>query len=194
MKDIILQPSECWEYAQENRIELMTDNHIIATEYEFGVEICLSVQDNLPVFEVFVDDESIHTAFAFNEEDCTEVAEELYNDYLDDFLSTVTLNQFKNDVDEQEEAEHEAIDLQESQIDLAIEDFLDVICEGFDSSFFTVKQLEEIKDHFCEYIARKYNKQVYRPMYLTDSAGYDFYVDYPYQAMIFEDEGNPIYA
>lgn len=193
MKDIILQPYECWDYAMENEDELLTENHIIATEYDYGVEILISVHDHLPAFEVYADDDLIYSTFAFNKDDCMDVVEELYNDYLDDFLSTVTLSQFKNE-EEQIDEEREAIETQESAIDLAVEDFLNVICEGFDSMLFTDVQLENIKDHFCEYVARKFNVKVYRPMYLTDSHGDDFYVDYPYGNMIFEDEGNPIYA
>ena len=193
MKDIILQPYECWDYAMENADELLGENHIIATEYDFGVEILISVHDHLPAFEVYADDDLIYSTFALNQDDCVEVVEELYNDYLDDFLSTVTLNQFKNEED-MIEKEREAIEVQESAIDLAIEDFLDIVCEGFDNASFTDWQLEDIKDHFCEYVARKFDVRVYRPMYLTDAQGYDFYVDYTYGSMIFEYEGNPVYA
>ena len=50
----------------------------------------------------------------------------------------------------------------------------------------------DVKEHMLEYMARKPGLLIYRPMYLEDEDGKDFYSEYPYEEMIFED-CNPIY-
>ena len=52
--------------------------------------------------------------------------------------------------------------------------------------------VEDVKEHTLEYIARKHGMPIYRPMYLEGEDGTDFYSEYPYEEMIFED-CNPIY-
>ena len=51
---------------------------------------------------------------------------------------------------------------------------------------------DDVKEHTLEYIARRHGLPIYRPMYLEDEDGKDFYSEYPYEEMIFEDY-NPIY-
>jgi len=187
MKCIHLQPYECWDYAKEHEEELMGEEQEIASEEEFGVQICIHVQDNLPVFDVYVDDEIKYTTFVFSEEDCCDVVADLYNDYLDDFLSTMTIKEIEEDEEEIALQEENAIEDQDTAIECVVEDFLDTVCEGIVSTLFSAEDIEKIKDHFCEYIARNFTKQVYRPMYLFNANGDKIYADYPYEIMEFDE-------
>ena len=52
---------------------------------------------------------------------------------------------------------------------------------------------DDLKEHFLEYMARKWGLVIHRPMFLEDENGEEFYEDYPYDCIEFEDEDNPIY-
>ena len=52
---------------------------------------------------------------------------------------------------------------------------------------------DDIKELVCEYLYRKYNISVYRPMYLEDEDGKEFFVEHPYEHMVFNDHDNPLY-
>ena len=95
-----------------------------------------------------------------------------------------------------EEEIEDAITEREDELDQAVMDFLaTVLGEGFydlDSDS-NGEIVEDCKEHFLEYIARKFSISIYRPMYLEDEDGTDFYTDTPYENMVFDDEDNPIY-
>ncbi len=201
MKYTNVQASDVWDYFQENKDQLRNEARLIAGDDDYGVEIFLTSKENRPYFEVYVDGDETEEQYAIDAIDCLDTVEQLYGDYIEDFLHTMIDNQFAREYEDDDEkspdieefesdidqalAEQEAIDLQESQIDETLETFLETICEGLIKTLFTDEQFEEIKDFFCEYIARKYHKVVYRPMYVEDEHGQEEYVDYPYEEYTF---------
>ena len=218
MKNVTIQPDECWDYFLENRDDLLINEHILAeNKEEYGIEICLGNQFDLPIFNVYLDDDVIFTDFVSAEENaqeaCTDILTEIYNDYLDDIestLKTIVTDEIDDDVgvdddvgnDNSYEQSDEYWDklvnqdqsaIQEQQIDETLEEFLGVICDCFVKRTFTPNEFEDIKDHFCEYVARKYRKKVYRPMYLEREDGTEFFAEFPYDNMVFDDPDNPIY-
>lgn len=206
MKNIIVDPCDCWEYFLEHKKELINEEHIIAeNKEEYGIEICMGMQLEMPLFTVYLDDTVIHTDYVSFEEqaevECEEIVTELYDKYLDDIEHTLKKMLLEDDEVEDAPVEDDydtminkdAISCQESQIDEAVELFLETICDGFLHKLFTPNEFEDIKDHFCEYIARKYKKDVYRPMYLERQDGTEFFTEFPYEDMIFDDPDNPIY-
>lgn len=199
MKTIIVEPEECWDYFLENRNDLLINEHIIAENKEdYGIEICLGSKFDLPEFNVYLDDDLIYTDCisleANAKEECADILSEIYNDYLDDVESTLGLLIAKDEEEDWEKMiNQDSIMVQEQQIDDTLQEFLETICDGFVKKIFTPNEFEDIKDHFCEYVARKYKKKIYRPMYLEKSDGTEFFAEFPYESMIFDDPDNPIY-
>jgi hypothetical protein len=93
--------------------------------------------------------------------------------------------------------EQERIDEREEELDQATIDFLSVAIgedfNNYDADTFG-EIIEDCKEHFLEYLARKHSINVYRPMFLEDTeTGEDYFTETPYEDMVFEDEDNPIY-
>lgn len=61
---------------------------------------------------------------------------------------------------------------------------------GADESF---EIAEDVLDHMCEYLYRKYGISARRPMILEDENGEEFFEEYPYECMEFDDPDNPVY-
>lgn len=84
----------------------------------------------------------------------------------------------------------------ESELDCAVWELLETVlqgvycddcCEDFDD------MLDDLKEHFLEYMARKHDLPVYRPMILEYDDGTEELSEYPYEEMEFDDPDNPIY-
>lgn len=207
-KEILIEPEDCWDYFLEHKEDLVLEEHIIGQDKDYGIEICMASDLDMPRFTVYLDGDTIHEDYvvyaATAPQECTDIVSEIYSDYLDDIESTLQKEidkQIMEQADDQEWdalIEHydqeEEIKLQESQINDSVEELLDLLCDGFARESFTPKEFEDIKDHICEYVARKHKKKVYRPMYLEGEDGKDFYTKFPYENMIFDDPDNPLYA
>ena len=91
--------------------------------------------------------------------------------------------------------EESEIDEREAEIYEAVVSFLSTILETDIDSFVDDADLiyEDCAEHFLEYLSRKWGFEIRRPMYLEDENGEEFYEEYPYECMEFEDEDNPIY-
>ena len=102
---------------------------------------------------------------------------------------------FCYDYDE-EEREWE-IEKSEDALDEAVEYFISSILDDEHSVFGDVpisqEVIEDCKEHFLEYLYRKHGFNIRRPMVLEDENGEDFFEEYPYPCLVFEDK-NPIYA
>ena len=85
----------------------------------------------------------------------------------------------------------------ELELDDAFTMLLDTLIEEDLGLFFGAEAdeiLEDIKDHTLEYLYRKHGISVRRPMVLEDEeTNEDFFEEYPYDSMVFEDEDNPLY-
>lgn len=218
---IILEPEECWQYVQDHKEELSAEMHLIAEETDYGVQVFLEAVDNLPYFTVNVDDVPIHNEFCLGVHDAEETAAEIYEKYIDEAFKTLSeiddlddTNEFSWEdnpieyddwLDFDEEFDDKEFDLKmeisneqlicerETELDDCINWFLDTVSDKLPVIDFEDDDIEDIKDHFCEYVARKYGVNIWRPMYLEGEDGKDFYTEYPYEAMVYDDPGNPIY-
>ena len=221
MKNIILQPDECWQYFKDNKELLKQEIHMIAEEPNFGIAIYLANDSELPYVAVYVDDDMVDSCFALDEQDLTYTVDEFYKKYIEDSFQTL-LRVSEEDEDEEESFDDFDMDLEfddfypswtnekeeesessteddlindrEEEINVSLENFLETVCEKSIVFAFKPDEIDEIKDHFCEYLARKYKLEIWRPMYLEDENGKDFYTEYPYEHMIYDDPENPIYA
>ena len=105
------------------------------------------------------------------------------------------LTEIANDEEESLLEQQDAIEEREMELDIAVSEFISAVLGGdayLDSEDYD-DIIEDCKDHFLEYLARKHGLDIFRPMVLEDEDGEDFYEEYPYECMEFDDEDNPIY-
>ena len=84
------------------------------------------------------------------------------------------------------------IDEREDEIELSVRDFVSVVS---DTGCYNIEDevIDDLKEHFLEYMYRKWGIGIYRPMYLEDTdTGEDYFTEYPYDDLVYEDD-NPIY-
>lgn len=191
MVSIYVEAEDVWKYFQNNKLKLGKTAEAIAENDEFGVVIYLSEERGLPMFEVDADGYQYHEESAVSANDCRETVQMLYDKYLTE--------KFLMDDDEEYESLldiEDQIAERELELDDAVISFLDVVLDE-DSSMLGAELddiVEDVKDHICEYLARKHELPVRRPMILEDDDGDEFFEEYPYDDCLeFEDEDNPIY-
>lgn len=177
------------DYFRKNKSELEVKMEKIAENQEYGVEIFLSSTYGSPTITVMADDIQQYEAVTdlFHLEDVCKIA---YDRYLDNAVSSLVFAEADEPNLDDNESLLLDIDDRESELDAAVEDFLGTVLRKFD---ITDKVREDIKEHFLEYLYRKHRLKIYRPMYLEDEQGNDFFEEYPYECMEFEDKNNPIY-
>ena len=189
MERIIVSSDDMWNYFQTNKEELKTTEHIVAENDEFGIIISLTEEDGFPCFIVTADEYQHAEEVAISEKDCKETITTLYENYLSKKFITELLGE-----DSLEDKMYE----RELELDDAVISFLDIAIEDDSAAFLGLEAdaiCEDIKDHLLEYIYRKHGLSCRRPMFLEDEdTGEDFYEEYPYEHMLFEDEDNPLYS
>lgn len=185
MRDIILEPSEVWGYFQRNAGKLQSSYHLIASNDEYGAEIYISA-DSYGEAQIIaeLDGDRMETTVVSNAEECEKVCRSVYDDYLTpSAVSTAT--QAEDEIDRANEEEF-LIEAREQELDDAVYNFLmDVLDEYQDDMD---ELVETAKEHFLEFMAREMKLPVYRPMHLVDEDGEEFFSEYPYEDMIYDDE------
>lgn len=191
MQKITVNASDVWNYFQKHKEELEGTEHIIAENEEYGVEISLSAEHGLPCFIVTADGYQYAEERAVSASDCKETVEMLYEDYLTESFVDGELCE-ESRIDQEDEIAERELELDDAftmLLDTLIEDDLGLLF-GAEAD----EILEDIKDHTLEYLYRKHGISVRRPMVLEDEGnGEDFFEEYPYDSMVFEDDDNPLY-
>lgn len=190
---IVIDSALVWDYFLENKKELESYIHKIASSTIFGTEIYITNTDGHPCFMVTQDEYTILEQEVHSKEECSATARELYDDYLTDRVVTI-LSGVSDGVDEDELTAMEIediIDEREGILDAAAmsfvltvtdDNFVDVTGEEFDAL------IDDLKEHFLEYLYKKHGISVYRPMYLEFEDGTVELSEYPYEEMDFEEE------
>ena len=189
------EPEEVWGLYLENLDSGGTFFEELATNTQYGIEIHASVNRfNELEIEVMADGKEVYSEFIIGEKDCVRTVNKAYNTYLYESFVNNYINEENNEQESSEEEENQLlIDDREEELDLYVSDFCSGVL-GFNSLYeFEEEDLEDIKEHFLEYLYRKHNVPIYRPMYLEDENGEEFFEEYPYECMEFEDEKNPVY-
>lgn len=204
-KKILVEPADVWEYLQENVQEMKTTMFQIASNDDFGIVIYLTESDNGNMGKIIVcaDDNEVYSEKIISESDGKKTAERIYNKYLTEKVVEILSsneakkeNETKSDDEDESMFDYETlIEQREEELDDALCMFLDAVCESEYSTnyYFDPHMFEDIKEHFLEYLARKWNTVIRRPMFIEDENGEDFFEEYPYEYLIFDDEDNPIY-
>lgn len=190
MQKITVAASEVWDYFQKHKAELEKLEHTIAENEEYGVEISITNEEGLPCFMVTADGYQYAEERAVSANDCKETVETLYENFLTE--------KFVDGAEDTSRLDQEdMIAERELELDDAFTMLLDTLIEEDLGLFFGAEAddiLEDIKDHTLEYLYRKHGISVRRPMVLEDEeTNEDFFEEYPYDSMVFEDEDNPLY-
>lgn len=198
-EQIIIPAEDVWKTAQSEWAQLRTHLKKIAENPEFGVVIYLTVDSELAQIVVYIDDNEFYSEQCVSELDCKTTVRKIFDEYLGEKV----LNKFLGEEDDEELDDEEytryeeesEIDEREAEIYEAVVSFLSTILETDIDSFVDDADLiyEDCAEHFLEYLSRKWGFEIRRPMYLEDDNGEEFYEEYPYECMEFEDEDNPIY-
>lgn len=196
-KKVILTPSEVWKFFDDNGFKFTSKVFEIAENKEFGVVIYLSAEGINPSFIVTQDDVTVCEEVAISPIDCERTVEELYDEYLTSKVIDVIdggkatplpLPAVASDEKEDDDENELAIEAREADLEDALYGFLSVVVEDSrELDYLEPDVVEEIKDHFLEYLAREHGFAIYRPMYLEDEDG-EWFEEYPYDHMDFEDE------
>lgn len=216
MERVIVEASRVWGIFQSKK-DSSKDGTFEAVELAENAPLGVIIYLNkgmhegkfLPKIDVFVDFDLLYTEMAISPGDCECTVRRIYSEYLpenklleklieDSDQSAQTVIDMK-DVrgfytdDDLEEME---IEEREADLDDCVEEFLSSVLEsGFRKNVDKDEAdniIQDCKEHFLEYLARKHGLTIRRPMILEDEDGEEFFEEYPYEVMIFEDE-NPIY-
>lgn len=188
--DKIFSPGEVWGYYKNHRSEFHNLLVLIAKHPNYG--ICIYATCELGQFkvEVHADDVMIYDEEIYHEADCSKTISKVYDEYLTDNI----INWLPKDKDDKEkDTEDEEIELREEEIESLFSDLFDGLIDLTHLNSIDDKILEDIREHTMEYMARKHKIKIYRPMWLEDENGEDFYEEYPYECMVFDDADNPMY-
>lgn len=188
MRDVLVGSFNIANYFRANQTILETRMETIAENDEFGVEIFLSSVNGDPTITVMADDIQQYEVTT-NLLNLEAICKMVYDRYLDNAVSSLS-----GTSDNNEDLQND-IDDRESELDAAVDDFLGVVLQtfGYDDGSMIDEIHDDVKEHFLEYLFRKHGVEIYRPMFLEDEDGEEFFEEYPYECMEFEDETNPIY-
>lgn len=190
-RKISITPSEVWDYFCKYKNDLISSMHEIASNYAYGTKIYVTNDNGLLKIIVCADDEEIYGTFISNKGICEETVEKIYDNYLTYNAIAILAGGYNDDASDAESALDDEIGEREMELDDAVFDLLYVVTE--DSVIVDEEIVDDVKEHILEYIARKHGIPIRRPMFLEAEDGTEFYAEYPYPSMIFEDEDNPIY-
>lgn len=188
MQNVIVNAENVWDYFQKHKIELKKSEHIIAKNEKYSVEILIKSEEGLPCFSVMIGGCQYDEDIAVSANDCRAVAEKLYDYYLTESDEEPA----PGCVDQED-----MISERELELDDAFVILLDTLIEDDVMIAFGKKAdeiIEDVKDHVLEYLYKKHEISVRRPMVLEDvETGEDFFEEYPYDSIIFEDKDDNLH-
>lgn len=172
MKKIYVEPEEVWDLT--NYIE--GESEIIAENEDYGTIIYLDATCYPVVISVEIDDINVVETEVLNSQQCEEVVEELYDEWL-------TQNLFNHRFAEEEQIRDREEELFET-FDQLICDVLGEQQETYTRRCNTTEIVGDLTDHVLEYLYDNYGLEPYRPMILIDEAGREIFEEYPYSKLL----------
>lgn len=200
MQNIDVEASDIWDYCLDHQEELAKNQHLMAENPDYGMEVWVTMVNGSPELVVECDGSEIYREDILNEKDAKKTADRIYEDYLSikaietltDDGNTTVYEDTTVYIEDEEDDDQSLIDEREDEIDLAIRDFICVVSDAGDYNI-EDEVIDDLKEHFLEYMYRKWGIGIYRPMYLEDAdTGEDYFTEYPYDDLVYEDD-NPIY-
>lgn len=174
---IYYEPEEVWDLFNTSSFDLTVDEEIIAEDHgnHNDVVICITMVDGFYEIIAYGDADSVsERTFVFSESDCTKTVFGLYEKY------------FSQDAyDDRDDERDDDIAGRESDIDCATDDFLYVLLSNANgvSSHKELREeiFEECKEFFLRFLYERFDIDIYRPSYLEDASGKEYYTDFPYK-------------
>lgn len=193
MQKILVAPEDVWGYFEENMRDLEESMLEIAENAEYGVTVFLMNDHGFPGIVVEADGTMAYGDFVTTPKDCADTVSEIYENFLSS-KAVENLSNVDTPTDEDEQYSlfdlEDEIEMRELEIEDALWAFLDSVtntCASLEM-IDTDAEFEDIKEHFLEYLGRVHGLPVHRPMFLTDEDGTEFFEEYPYEYMIFDDD------
>ena len=199
MENIIVEISDVWQYFNDHTNALKSNLCLIASNKEYGVEIYITEMMDSPFFSVTADGYQLTEDSATTEDECKEAVQNLYDKYLTGkFIDDENLPFDELPEDDMSSIETEDIIYErETELDDAVMFLISMATESTVDDSVSSEVYDDIvqdaKEHFLEYLARKHDLKIYRPMMLEDENGEEFFDEYPYECMEFDDKDNPLY-
>lgn len=158
------------------------ESRLIAEDKESGIQVLLYDDTGYPKILVTCDGYPIDAIGVYEPGDIKSQVEEVYRTYIDDEGLCGNAKAF-------EEAKEDCIRERQRELEDATVDYLSAILEV--NILQTEKEygdvIPELLDHVLEYLFREHGIDPYRPMVLVDENDEEFYEEYPYSCMEFDD-------
>lgn len=194
MTSVTYDPSEVYEVFQDEKEAIAKQRIEVAKSNSYAVYLDCMVSMSggyTGMLVVESDGYVIEEDFFENEKECNDIFEKAFINYIFTEETTVIdkedVNSFYDKYGNLDTYYADEIEQREGDLDLAVVNFIDEVSETCVSSALTEEQIGEIKDHFLEYLYRKFGLSVYRPMEIVMDNGSEIYEEYPYPKLRFED-------
>lgn len=183
---ILVEADKVWEYFKKREDDLTSDYATIAMSDDEAVLICVTEHHGFPQIVVFEDGEDIFEEVALSPLDCAQTSEYAYDIFLNGWREDFGA---ETEDDKPEVDEEKLIQFREDELSDAVYAMLDTVLLDSKRGYLILEDLiEPVKDLICEHLARHFNLDIYRPMMLEDEEGEEFFTEYPYDCMVFDDE------
>ena len=196
MMDVIVKPSQLWAYYKDNQKDMTTSMHMVASNKDFGVEIYLCDDEGHPNLSIHVDETLLLENICISKNDLEDTAEEMYDTYLTNkAIGAIAEIEEANKEEEVDNSDEQFdIDVREYDLDVAVADFVNIATDNLKAhKLLSEEAIDDIKDHFLQYLYLKHGLEIYRPMFLEFEDGTEEFKTHPYPDLELEDEDNPIY-
>lgn len=200
MLRINVEANKIWDLFQKEKAKLEKDFMEIAEDIERDVVIYLTSVgesgDELPDIIMCVGGEPAFEETCIDAADCEDIAKTMYRWATGKSADAMDDEPEEDEEEDEEEAQEEEIEMREEDLDYALYDFINLTIDESMGDFDSARKkkfFQDCKEHFLEYMYRKWDVTIYRPMYLVDENGVESYEEYPYELLDYEDEDNPIY-
>ena len=197
MTFIYYEPETVWDIFQSIKAKPDPDDTVeLAENPDFGVSIVLSCDyfgtNLLPNIIVYMDDMELYSEIVVNEGDCRKTVDNIYRDYLyDERLVSAVVDREMKELEEKTFMEDE-IEQRDGELYDAVSDMLDVFMNADNfgwpvSSRESDEIITDLIENIGEYLYREHDISIYRPMILEDGDGEEFFEEYPYDCMEFDE-------
>lgn len=166
-----------------DRVYNTSESKVIAESKEDKIQVLMYDDNGWPHLLVTEDSQPVDSVGIDDVEDAEKVINRIYREYIEG-----------NTPDEDFEGVRREIEIEERQTELE-NAALDFMCVVLETEYkYALREigdsLPEIVDGFLEYLYKKQDIDPYRPMVLVDENGEEFYEEYPYAHMEFDDDTN----
>lgn len=173
-----VSPNNVWGFFLDNLFDVDEHSALIALNKENGVEIYLSCRNQMPVIEVYINDNFVTDEVIYDESDATETLRQIYSDYL---MGRTVQEEYDDEYISEDELDQLSYEIESRDFDLleAFTQFMDVVCaydENYDDSRW---DLEDTLDDVLSIIGDS-GYHIYRPRLYENEDGSIEVDEFPY--------------